>query len=415
MLDIPSHVGGLLRSDFPPTRQEYDLRALLDREREGHRVDDHEVMRSNACLARGLELVRGRRSDAPTRFDGMIGARPELDPTAAAQVVSATRLETWVQCPFKYFMQYVLRVAPIDEVDELVELTAIDRGTVVHEVLDDFVSEVLARPAAAQPGPDDRWTDTDHQRLTEIAHRHLTSLEARGLTGWGVFWRPTRRAIVRELQRFLSSDDEYRAEHGARPAAAELGFGVVGAASPALEWVLPDGRVLRFRGAADRVDTLSDGGLSVLDYKTGSPRRYVVDGENPDAGGSVLQLPIYARAAQVALGRPDAAVWAGYWFVSDRGKYRRIGYQVTPEVLDRFDQVFTVIADGIGAGIFVPRPEEPASFVVFVSCRFCDPDGLGTRHRWAEWESKRAHPALAAYRALVDPDAIEPTPTRVGS
>jgi ATP-dependent helicase/nuclease subunit B len=92
--------------------------------------------------------------------------------------------------------------------------------------------------------------------------------------------------------------------------------------------------------------------------------------------------------------------------VSDKGGYAQIGYDVTSSVINRFDHVFTVIADGIASGIFSPHPEEPASFVPFVSCPFCDPDGLGTRHRWAEWEKKRDHPDLRPYVALVEPDRL---------
>jgi hypothetical protein len=41
-----------------------------------------------------------------------------------------------------------------------------------------------------------------------------------------------------------------------------------------------------------------------------------------------------------------------------------------------------------------------------VTCPFCDPDGLGTRHRWAEWENHRRHRSLAPYLALVEPDLV---------
>ncbi len=406
LTDIPSHVGGLLRSSFPPSAHEYDLRSLLDNDRAGTPVDEYVAVRANRSLARGLELVRSRGSSTPGRFDGMIGARPELDPTGEGQVVSATRLETWVQCPFKYFMQYVLSVSPVDEVDELVEISALDRGSVVHAVLDQFVSEVLARPAAMQPAPGDAWTPADRQRIGEIAEHHLTSLEARGLTGWGVFWRPNRREILRDLQRFLVADDHHRRDMRACPHAAELGFGMIGGEAGPLAWRLPDGRDLLLRGAADRVDLLEGDAMAVLDYKTGSARKFGVSADNPDAAGSVLQLPVYAQAARRALGRPHAPVWAAYWFVSSRGGFGQIGYPVTDEILERFDHVFSVIADGIASGTFVPRPDEPASFVPYVTCPFCDPDGLGTRHRWAEWENHRHHRSLAPYLALVEPDLV---------
>jgi RecB family exonuclease len=50
---------------------------------------------------------------------------------------------------------------------------------------------------------------------------------------------------------------------------------------------------LAFRGRVDRVDRFADGGLAVIDYKTGSPRVAGWLGERPDDP----QLPLYALAA----------------------------------------------------------------------------------------------------------------------
>ncbi|MDH3755129.1 MAG: PD-(D/E)XK nuclease family protein, partial [Acidimicrobiia bacterium] len=119
-----------------------------------------------------------------------------------------------------------------------------------------------------------------------------------------------------------------------------------------------------------------------------------------------LQLPIYALAARAAVGEPRAPVRAAYWFVSDRGKYEQRGYALTPEIEERFDTVLRTMLDGIEAGVFCAHPDPPRSYVHFVSCRYCDPDGLGTRDRWAEWERKKHAPELAGYLALVEPEAV---------
>ena len=37
----------------------------------------------------------------------------------------------------------------------------------------------------------------------------------------------------------------------------------------------------------------------------------------------------------------------------------------------------------------------------FVSCRYCDPDGMGTADRYREWLRKRRDPRLTAYLTLV--------------
>ena len=56
--------------------------------------------------------------------------------------------------------------------------------------------------------------------------------------------------------------------------AAELAFGMRGAEIGPVALPLPDGRVVRFRGLADRLDVAADGTLEVVDYKTGRPDHY---------------------------------------------------------------------------------------------------------------------------------------------
>ena len=64
-----------------------------------------------------------------------------------------------------------------------------------------------------------------------------------------------------------------------------------------------------------------------------------------------------------------------------------------------------IIADGIAGGLFPNRPPEDDGWAGYVECAYCDPDGLGVKEHRDRWELKRHDPRLAAYVALVDPDA----------
>ena len=50
---------------------------------------------------------------------------------------------------------------------------------------------------------------------------------------------------------------------------------------------------------------------------------------------------------------------------------------------------------------------EPPAYQHYVGCWFCEPDGLGTAGRWADWERKR-HAAVLA-RWFADAEDGEPT------
>jgi hypothetical protein len=230
--------------------------------------------------------------------------------------------------------------------------------------------------------------------------------EARGITGRPLLWRRDQRLILAELDAFLVADEGYRAESGARTLATELGFGVTGAIHPAVEVVLADGRALRMRGKADRIDQRADGALVVIDYKTGRPDNYrSINGADPVPRGKFLQLPIYAYAARAAYGDATSPVSAWYWFVG-RGKNQRRGYDVDLHVDGEFQATVGAIVDGIEAGVFPLNPPEPGPRF-YVECPYCDPDGLGTNDVFRSASRKWNAAELSGYRELVGTTLID--------
>jgi hypothetical protein len=287
-------------------------------------------------------------------------------------------------------------------------MTALTRGSLVHEVLEAFVTDVLSRPPRQRPAPGERWTDDDHALIRRLALQACEHYEAQGLTGRPVFWRRDQAQIVALAERFLVEDDARRQDYRARPHAAEHHFGF-GDGAPAVELTLPDGRLLRFRGSADRIDTTDDGGLVVIDYKTGTDRGYTdLSPQNPDVGGTRLQLVVYAEAARAYVGRPDAPVRSEYWFVSDRGGFKQRGYDVDDAVRARVTGTLGTIVAGIESGTFPAHPIE--SWGPYVRCEYCDPDGLGVGDLLRAWEAMRDDPEVARYADLVDPRATESVP-----
>ena len=141
----------------------------------------------------------------------------------------------------------------------------------------------------------------------------------------------------------------------------------------------------------------------MLDYKTGKSDRYQgLSADDPHQGGSHLQLAIYGLAARQASGRADAPVRADYWFTSRVGRFRKVGYDVTEEVLADVTGAVATIVEGIEAGVFAPNPPEPTTWST-PSCWYCDPDNLGAVDLRRRWERFRDDPVLASYLDLVDP------------
>jgi hypothetical protein len=395
----PSFASGVRELEFPATDQEHRLRVLDGHVRAGGRAADHPVVVNDTVLARGFECTAARAGSAFTRFDGNLAGVAVPSPASPDVAVAPTRLEAWAECPFAYFMSSVLRVDVPQEPDDRYAISALDRGSLVHGVLDAFLAELVGTGAVPPPGRP--WTAEHHARLRELAEAACEEYEVLGLTGRRVLWDRDRRRILADLDHFLTEDDRVRAETSATPVASELRFGLPGAPDGPLAFTLSDGRTVRFRGAADRVDRTAAGGLCVVDYKTGRPDALPAD--DPTARGRRLQLPVYARAARRAYGDDATPVEAAYWFVTSRGGFKRAAVALD-DVADRFDEVVRTIVDGIESGAFPCRVDPPSTW----DRRrrdYADPDAHGTRDRYREWSRKRHAPELSAYIQLAEPGA----------
>jgi ATP-dependent helicase/nuclease subunit B len=334
-------------------------------------------------LQAASEVVRARRSGDFTPFDGNVTA--VAGPRLLDRRFSATRLQTWAACPHAYFGQYVLQVEPVEEPERRLNIDPADKGSLFHEVVDEYVKEVIAGGGG-------------EDRLMAIFEKTCADYEARGLTGRGLLWRGEKERLRADLETFLRKDDERLAD-GVRPRRTEQRFSD-------LVVTLSSGRSIRVAGSIDRVDDAPDGSLVVLDYKTGSDRGYEkLSQAQPHLGGTRLQPYLYARAAVAELGTV-LPVWTGFWFTSAKRDFKWKGYWMTPEVVAEVEAALEVIVDGIGRGVFPARPSQQPAWR-WVDCWYCTPDGLSGAERRREWDAKRLDPVLRPYLELAEPEALD--------
>jgi len=384
----PSYAASLAATEHLATGQEWRIRAAM--------VD---VAVADAVIERASAMRQGRAADVLTRFDGDLSGCQVPDPTGG-QALSPTALEMWVRCPHAYFVSRLLGVEPVESPEELVQVTPLEIGNLIHEVLDRFFAQQSR--AGTVPGGVTRWSTEQRAQLRHLATDAAADLAARGATGHPLLWRQELGRILVDLDRLLDDDEAVRAATGRRQVSSELAFGIRGA--PAVEVVLPDGRTIRLRGSADRIDRAGDA-IVVVDYKSGSARAFKdLSEDNPTAFGGKLQLPVYGYAARVALDAAQAPVSAEYWFLrKDRGK--RVALPLTDRVRQVYAETLAVIVDAIAGGLFPHRPPAQDGWADVVECDYCDPDGLGVAEHRDRWTRKRHDPRLAAYLRLVDPTA----------
>ncbi|WP_344161975.1 PD-(D/E)XK nuclease family protein [Kribbella yunnanensis] len=382
-----SYAGSLTTATMPASEQEWQVRSAAAG-----------LWLSDRVLVRAREMLRGRGSPAFTRFDGDLSGVPGLPEYAVEdRIASPTSLEAYATCPHAYFVERLLQVEPLEAPEDLLVISPIQIGNLIHNSLDAFVS----RLAGSLPSWGEPWSAEQRQLLLAIGADLADQFQAEGLTGHPRLWQRERLRILGDLMVLLADDDRWRASRDASVVASELRFGFDG--EPPVEIPVPSGRVL-LRGSADKVDLGRDGTIYVTDVKTGGFSRYEGIESDPVAGGTKLQLPVYAYAARARLGEPDTPVEASYWFVRRGGK--RIPVPLTPEVEARYVETLDVIVSSIAGGLFPPKAPEIPDFL-WVQCSYCNPDGLGHSEVRARWDRKRHDPTLERLVRLIDPVVYE--------
>lgn len=414
--DLPSFEAHPAAMAAPATPRELDLGDLLAEHAQvgdGPQADALAagvVAAEHPALARGLTAAVARRAGRFDEWSGRVGPDPALvvDDTRPR---SPTGLERYAVCPFRSFLAEHLRVGAIDDPTESELISPLDEGSLVHEILEAFIGEHPGKP------PGEPWSDAERARLDEVAAAVIDRYEAEGRTGRPLLWGVRREQLRHQLRRVLDADERRRAEAGVSPVAVELQFGDDDA--PPVAVTLANGRTIRFRGFADRVDVSPDGRrLVVYDYKTGSTSGYlgmkasIRAAGDLTANGTKLQLPIYALAARSRF--PDAEeVHSYYWFIGRKNFGETIGGVVDGAVETRFREVLEIVVDGIEAGRFPANPgQETWAFGrwSFDHCSWCEYDRICASTRSEQWVRLRTAPELASYRDLADPDPPEPDP-----
>ncbi len=207
-----------------------------------------------------------------------------------AQPWSSSRLETYAKCPFYFWVAYAMELEPRELPQAGFDVLIL--GSIYHLVLERLYTRV---------------DDGDPDRLRAelpIAARQVYDAAP---NDYGFrptpLWERQQEEMTEVLRRTLDALIETAGEYS--PLIQELSFGL--RERPPL--ILKGEPPLHLRGYIDRIDHAPDGRLRIVDYKAGStsiPARDLADGYR-------LQLPLYALAAQEALGADVAGGF--YWHI----------------------------------------------------------------------------------------------------
>jgi len=276
--------------------------------------------------------------------------------------ISATTLEEYALCPFRFFMHRVLGIEPIEEPEEALELSPKDRGSLYHAVLERFMRAAKAE-GRLPLGQEDRAAL--FEIAEKVAHSGRWPIAAyRGAIDLTV--RTLRSDLGLWLGRELEEGDEFIPAYFE----ARFGGGLRQQDDPDLstEEGVPfeaGGASLLFSGKIDRVDVSPYGRRArVLDYKTGKAPARPGKKEIVFDKGRRLQLPIYLLASRRMLEglHQDVEVEsAEYRYVREKSVGKsRLAFTATllDERRDDLSRAVGLVLEGISKGMFFQFPED---------------------------------------------------------
>jgi ATP-dependent helicase/DNAse subunit B len=237
------------------------------------------------------------------------------------KVFSPTALESYISCPFRFFLQHVLELEPLEEPSEEIEVTR--RGMAVHRALARLHSRLKAEGVHA---PTERVTE---EVLREFATAVDEDVARAPSPGSKTLWRLEGQRLLRVARKYTEHWSEFvepwqKRGVAPRPHLFEVDFGlppIEGQPANAPLVISVEEVEVRISGRIDRVDLaeLEDGtGFWVIDYKTGRSEHYTT---GDLAQYRRLQLTLYALAVECVLleGQNARPLGLAYWMVSEKG------------------------------------------------------------------------------------------------
>ncbi|MGE4090066.1 MAG: PD-(D/E)XK nuclease family protein [Candidatus Binatia bacterium] len=298
-----------------------------------------------------------------TPFDGICEHLPlphqasdEARSVTGKLTLSASALETYARCPFRYFLTAVLGLVPEDETEEVVTLPPRVRGILVHDILHEFFLQ-LQREHRLPIQSHDR--DAILQVLTTVTKQRGAIFAQTHVTGLPLLWEFEQARLAGQLSCLVQW--EYENGDAFIPRIFEASFGMKESSSTArffpatpVEFSADGTETLFLRGRIDRIDLSPDGQRArIVDYKSGRPIR------GRFAGGIALQLPLYLFAARCL--RPevqwDSAIYLSVAQAVRKEKLPTFAAETWAEDLLTLRTIVSTLTRGIRAGDFPMTPD----------------------------------------------------------
>jgi ATP-dependent helicase/nuclease subunit B len=351
------------------------------------------VMKLNPFLARSLRGRWARWQEKWSEYDGLFTNRPSIlklleAHRLTARPYSATALQNFAVCPYRFLLSAIYRLEPREEPAPLEEMDRRTKGALFHRMqaaLQRQLKDKGLLPVKEAHLPQAlEVLDETVNRIAEQAYEDLAPAIDR-------VWLDAIEAVRSDLRTWLEKVAE---QDGWVPIHFEFGFGfkAVKERDPAScpEPVTLSSGVM-VHGVVDLIERSEDGQrLRVTDHKTGRDRvtKGIVIGH-----GEYLQPVLYGLAIERALKR---AVSEGrLFYCTADGGFNEHQIPLGPIARESAEIVLRTIDAGVATSFLVPAPREDA-------CVYCDFQEVCGPYEEIRWAKKKENLPLVQLKTMRD-------------
>lgn len=234
--------------------------------------------------------LRRESAELPDQFDGMVRGYPEW----LEKTWSASQLHNLGSCRFKWLAAKPMKLEPLPEPPR--KLDPITFGNVYHKALERTMLEARDKASLEERNPN----QTDFLAMLPSGFQAAETELSDALSG-SYDWNFERFDALRSLEKLLLWDGLMMPNNS--PAMFEANF-PASSGETAFFWYKDTNgnpQKILLRGIIDRLDTRENGGMELIDYKSGDYVSRVATQVGADLTLEI-QLVLYAVAGLVSLG-----------------------------------------------------------------------------------------------------------------
>ncbi|MFP4498660.1 MAG: PD-(D/E)XK nuclease family protein [Vulcanimicrobiota bacterium] len=308
-------------------------------------------------------------------------------------LASVSKLENYLECPYKFFAKRILNLIPIEKSEDLVVMSHAERGILYHNIYEEFYRRLQDQKSL----PLTVNNKENYKKLiSDIAVQNFTDFEETGLSGGFSSWYEAKKTVSGDVDEFVNREIKHNQEFV--PTFFEYSFGEHkpdGETRPPASIKIKEGVELKYQGKIDRIDLSPDGKTClIIDYKSGSSINY--SEEKLLKGNVKLQLPLYLYSLnQLGDEFSDMELensQARYYFITSKGKFANkvfSGKQLEEQkelILDIIEMVLEYSRNGI----FIPYASKKKN-----NCSYCDYKLVCNSEISSIFEIKQADPSVS--------------------